>query len=128
MKRTYLRTAATYATYETDMRTNPNHRSEHTFNNSSDTIVREFEHWLIIKNNYPYDAVAETHDMLVPKRIFGSLDEATPAEREEYESILTLLTDEDDYDALQINFSKNRSVLRHFHIHLLVWKKINPEV
>jgi len=119
-----LRTAETEAAYSNFKASQTDHRNRGLLNNSSDTVVREFEYWIIIKNNFPYDAIAVDHDLLVPQRVFGNFAEATEAERAEYETILQTLNDEGYYDSLQINFSMNRSVLRHYHIQLLKWKQI----
>lgn len=30
-------------------------------------VVKEFKHWVIVQNQYPYDAVAEVHHLLAPR-------------------------------------------------------------
>jgi diadenosine tetraphosphate (Ap4A) HIT family hydrolase len=82
-----------------------------------------FTHWKIFKNIFPYDRIAEEHDLLVPKRHFRSEAEMTPEEREELVHIKThLLPKKKTYDVIWENFSHLRSVA-HYHIHLLCIKK-----
>jgi len=99
----------------------------HHFDPSHDTVVRSFTHWYIIENNFPYDRVADVHHMLVPYRVFGALGAATAEELEEYEKILDTLEHEQFYDSLQLNFTKDRSVCAHYHVHLIVWKRPRSE-
>lgn len=125
MRKTRLRTIATHEAYIKEQTTHPNYNQEHIYKpGERDTIVREYTHWYIIKNNFPYDAVATRHDMLVPKRVFGSLSDATAVERAEYEEIISALEDEKMYDCIIVNFSKERSVHKHFHTHLIVWETV----
>lgn len=121
MKKNLLRTAKVNKKYFDD-RTNRNNNA-HTLNNPGDVVVKEYQHWKIIKNNYPYDAIAEVHDLLVPKRIFSVLSEASDEECTEYREILLSLEKEHQYEAMLINFTKNQSVSAHFHLHLLTWKE-----
>lgn len=92
------------------------------YSNDSEHIIRSFEYWHIISNLYPYDMIAKEHDMLVPKRVFSKLSDCTRLEWEEYKTILNVLETEGYYDAVLENFSRGRSILRHLHIHLIVWK------
>src|SRR3989344_392957 len=50
--------------------------------------IKDFEHWRIIRNDFPYDLIARVHDMIVPKRHVqeGDLSEE---EKEEYNEIKT---------------------------------------
>lgn len=118
------RSKNTHARYKQEIETHPNMRTEHHYDPLQDTVIKEYTHWYIIKNNFPYDNVAEVHDMLVPKRIFKDLTGASPEELTEYNQIMKELHAEGYYDSFQNNFEKDRSVLRHLHIHLLVWKQI----
>lgn len=95
---------------------------EHRFDSTKEVIVRAFEYWIIIENKFPYDLVLSTNHMLVPKRIFGYLSEATDAELAEYDTIIKTLDQEGVYESMMENFTKGRSVRRHVHIHLMVWK------
>lgn len=88
-------------------------------------VVREFNHWLIIENNYPYDVVAKDHHMLVPKRHFSFNDVRTVDEKYELEEIEDLLNMEGDYDCIMQNFTAGQSQPQHLHYHLLTWKRID---
>jgi diadenosine tetraphosphate (Ap4A) HIT family hydrolase len=82
--------------------------------------IKEFTHWRIITNNYPYDAITQVHHMLVPKRHCKE-DALTDSERAE---LLTLKEDDlDEYDFLLESNRHKRSIPAHFHIHLLVPKE-----
>ncbi len=89
-----------------------------------DELIKDFVHWKIIKNKFPYDAIFSTHHMIVSKRIFSSTEEATAEETAEYLEIKQQLNNEGFYDLLLENFHKNQSKPKHCHIHLLVWKVV----
>jgi len=80
------------------------------------TEIMSFEHWKIIKNEFPYDLIAKAHDMIVPKRHVNE-EELTPREWEElhkikYSSLQT-------YDILMEGTRRTKSIPQHFHIHLI---------
>jgi diadenosine tetraphosphate (Ap4A) HIT family hydrolase len=82
--------------------------------------ITEFSHWRIIANNFPYDAIAAVHHMLIPTR---HTKEAalTPDERAE---LLQLKEQNlDAYDFLLESNRHKRSIPAHYHIHLLVPKE-----
>jgi len=97
--------------------------STKNFEEDKERVIQSFNHWNIITNLFPYDNVAEVHDMLVPKRIFGGLFDCTTEEWDEYKSIINQLEEDSYYDVLIKNFSKHKSIHRHLHIHLIIWKK-----
>ena len=92
-----------------------------SFNFDDETVLREFNYWIIIENRFPYDRMARTNDMLVSKRPLQSLYDASQEERDEYETIMKLLAKENFYDACMENFPKIKSVKRYVHIHLIRW-------
>ncbi len=92
-----------------------------SFNFKNEITVKEFEHWLIIENRFPYDRMARTNHMLVAKRPYAHLHEGTKEEQVEYKDILRQLTDEAFYDALIENFPKVKSVKQNAHVHLVQW-------
>jgi diadenosine tetraphosphate (Ap4A) HIT family hydrolase len=82
--------------------------------------LKEFKRWKILLNDFPYDAVAQTHHMLVPKRHLIE-KELPEEEREELQSIKdTYLSDH--YDYMVEATHKTKSIPGHFHLHLLLLK------
>lgn len=81
-----------------------------------------FSHWKIICNDFPYDLIADVHDMIVPIR---HVDEGgiTEEEWQEYHQIKADFIQQ--YDYLVEATNKNKSIPAHFHIHLIVGKKLN---
>ncbi len=81
--------------------------------------IRQWQHWQIIHNKYPYSAVFKIHHLLVPKREVHQ-KELSSSESNELNVILQELNNE--YDCLLVNFEKKQSIKQHFHIHLLTYK------
>ena len=92
------------------------------FNLDDETVVREFEHWLIIENRFPYDNMTNINHLLVPRRAVCTFKELSAAEQTERLSIYDLLVEEKYYDAMVENFPRSQSVSRHVHLHLVRWK------
>ena len=92
------------------------------FDFTEETVLREFAHWVIIKNRFPYDNVAKVNDMLVSRRPIGRHYDGNQEEEDEYHTILKLLAEEDLYDALIENFPNTKSVKKFAHTHLIVWR------
>lgn len=110
MRRTKLRTKKTADIYDNSLKSS-------SFIEKSATL-REFKYWRVIANDFPYDAVATTHDLLVPKRKFAEIVEATKEEKEELDNLIKEYLCE-TYDMYLVNFNKGRTVQDHYHIHLL---------
>lgn len=108
--------------YLEDQAQNVNFRTEKDYREDEENIFRSFEHWYIIENLYPYDLITKEHHMLVPKRVFSKMSECTRDEWNEYKYIINLLEEEGHYDGILENFSKGRSIMKHLHLHLLVYK------
>lgn len=86
-------------------------------------IDHVFTHWKILKNIFPYDMIAEHHDLIIPKRHFHSESEMTPQERAELIYIKTeLLPVKKKYDIVWENFPHLRSV-EHYHVHIIRFKR-----
>lgn len=92
------------------------------FDLTEEIIVREFDHWLIIENRFPYDNMTSVNHMLVPRRSFDDYYAAEDTERDEYHEIIKQLAAENYYDAIVENLPRSKSVSRHNHIHLVRWK------
>jgi len=84
--------------------------------------IKEFVHWRIINNNFPYDAITDTHHMLIPKRQAASKDDLEAEEMVEFVRIEKWL--EQNYDAVMLNFPKNQSQPHWLHYHLLDFKEV----
>lgn len=93
------------------------------FTNWQEGLIKEFTHWVIITNEFPYDAIASTSHMISTKREVGfDWDLLTKEEREEYELIKkTYLVEH--YDAIWENLPRGSTVAHHFHLHLIVLKR-----
>lgn len=92
-----------------------------TFDFAQETILREYEHWLIIKNRFPYDGMTRRNDLLVSRTPLETLYHAPAAQQEEYHRIIQELAQEGLYDALIENFPRTKTVTRFVHIHLIQW-------
>lgn len=80
-------------------------------------VVQEFNHWALIANRFPYDAVFTQHDMLIPKRDFAYAREMNRRESKELRDIL-----DGPIGAVYHLFFENtvarRSNLTLYHLHL----------
>ncbi len=118
-----LRTTEMKVKYAENMSQYEDFSGTKNFDEDKERIIHSYTHWHIITNLFPYDKIAQTHDMLVPKRTFGKMSECNKDEWDEYKTIITQFEADAYYDAILENFSRNRSVSKHLHLHLLVWKE-----
>ena len=81
--------------------------------------MKNWLHWRLIKNKFPYNAVFKTHHMLIPIREVPK-HHLSKSELEELDSILIECSE--TYDCMLVNFSKKQSIKNHYHIHLLMYK------
>ncbi len=84
-------------------------------------IIEKFKHWLLVPNAFPYDLVAETHHMLIPKR-HTTYEKLTKEEREELE-LLKATHLEENYETIAENTNRRKTIPQHFHLHLIVFKQ-----
>jgi len=82
---------------------------------AKDDLIKEYEHWILVENKYPYDAIFSTHNMLAPK---AHVTERTKLYKDEIEELDELLQ-ELDYDMCILNKKKRRSIPQHYHLHLV---------
>lgn len=82
--------------------------------------IREFGHWRIIENIFPYDKIAKTHHMAIPKRHVKE-HELSDGELEELRVIKETCF-HTDYDFMIEATYKAKSIPAHFHLHLIVVK------
>jgi len=80
--------------------------------------LREFEHWKIIPNDYPYDRVADVHHMLVSLRHVPE-GELSAEEMRELREIKLEAHLSDDYDCIIEAAEGRQSIPAHFHLHLV---------
>lgn len=122
--RTFLRTPETMERYmkTAEERKLSGVKVDH-FLKWQESLVKEFNHWVIVTNEFPYDAVASTSHMLATKREVGfDWDLLTKEERDEYELIKKTYLAE-HYDAIWENLPRGSTVAHHFHVHLIVLKR-----
>ncbi len=80
--------------------------------------IAEWTYWKLIENQFPYDVIAEKHDLVVPKRKFAKKTEMNYDEIEEFaEKVRPYLVEH--YDMEIRNYPKAQSVPDHYHIHVL---------
>lgn len=97
------------------------HKQDICFFCFSDT-VRTFKYWKLKKNMFPYDKIAEEHMMLSTYEHISEREQLMPAAKAELEEILKMYNDEEYFDAYLENFKICRTILDHFHIHLIKFK------
>ena len=86
-------------------------------------IVQRYKHWFIIKNSFPYDAIAKAHHMLVPREHVSSETLLSKAAFAELPLIIKQLESENTYDAIMTGFKKSQTHPTHLHYHLLTWHR-----
>ncbi len=80
--------------------------------------VKQFEHWKIVTNDFPYDRLASVHHMIVPLRHIQE-KEFNQAEKDEIAALKeTYLNTE--YEYIIEATRKKKSIPGHFHYHLIV--------
>lgn len=86
-------------------------------------LIKEFKNWVIIQNEFPYDAIAETSHMLSTKRVVA-FDWAllTDEEIKEFNELKNTYLKE-NYEVIWENLPKGQTQPGHFHLHLLVLKR-----
>jgi diadenosine tetraphosphate (Ap4A) HIT family hydrolase len=82
--------------------------------------MEEFQYWKVIKNNFPYDKIATTHNMIAPKR---HADEHGLS-AEEWNELTKIKNGylHKEYDYLIEATHRKKSIPTHFHLHLIVAK------
>lgn len=116
--RTLLRTPETAALYHK----NPA-RTEGPCFICNAPIVKAWGQWKMIVNEFPYDAIARKHMMLVPLRHVNTWQHLTDVEVDELKAIKEILDEDGFFDAMFENFTSGRTFLPHYHLHLLQWKR-----
>lgn len=81
--------------------------------------LKEWKHWAVIDNAFPYTITFKTNHMLIPKREVAKQD-LNKAELAELDKVLEELSEQ--YDCHLTNFPAKQSRKNHYHIHLLTYK------
>lgn len=79
--------------------------------------LREFTHWRIILNSFPYDRIADVHHMCVTRRHVSDT-ELSAEEKSEFEQIKHEVLHA-EYEFLIEATYKTKSIPSHAHIHLI---------
>lgn len=82
--------------------------------------TKNFTYWKIAENSFPYDRIAERHDLLMPLRHVTE-DELTEDEVRELTEIKNNSISE--YNWILEPTHRNKSIPSHFHLHLIVGKR-----
>ncbi len=86
-------------------------------------MIKEFKHWVIIQNEFPYDVIATTHHMIATKRPIAFDWQLLTKEEEREMDFLKETYLNDNYDVVWENLPRGQTVPVHFHLHLLVLKR-----
>ncbi len=93
------------------------------FEDLESMALKTFKHWVIIPNDFPYDAIATTNHLLFTRRkVAFNWDLLTKEEIDE----LTQLKNgyiADNYDVVWENLPSGQTAPGHFHLHLLILKR-----
>ncbi len=125
ISKTFLRTEKTmdkYVKYTQQIAKQKN--PINPFDDIEQRALKKFNHWLIIKNDFPYDAIASKSDLLFTRRKTPFLwNNLTQKEREELEEIKKEYLKK-EYNSLTENLPRGQTAPGHFHLQLL---KLLPE-
>jgi len=86
---------------------------------SEEHSIKEWQHWRLIDNKFPYASVFKVHHMLIPKR---EVDKKNLSKNELREMDLILEELDVLYDCMLVNFNKKQSIKYHYHVHMLTYK------
>lgn len=81
-------------------------------------LIAEFQKWVLIENKFPYDRIAERHELLALKRHVANANELSKKELEELLWLESFL----EYDMMILNKKRCRTLPNHLHFHLLKLK------
>jgi hypothetical protein len=90
------------------------------FLNWKESCIKEFEHWVIIPNEFPYDAISTTNHMIATKRAVAFDWRLLTLEEEKEIDMLKETYLNEHYDVVWENLPKGQTVPAHFHLQLLV--------
>lgn len=122
--RTFLRSDETMTRYMKTMKEREEKGVKfNQFLSNEKKVIKEFEYWIIIDNEFPYDAVATTSHMIATKReVAFDWKLLTIEEDKELEKLQREYLNE-HYDVIWENLPKGQTAPGHFHLHLLILKR-----
>lgn len=82
--------------------------------------IREFSYWRIIPNAFPYDRIAKTHHLILPKR-HAVEEHLTREEWDEWDRLKKGSVNA-QYEYIIEPTLRTKSIPQHCHYHLLVVK------
>jgi len=82
--------------------------------------IKEFEHWKVLENLFPYDKIAKMNHLLVTKKHLTEIEVPPEAWEEFRETKKNFIAE--NYDCILENMPKAMTIPAHFHIHLIVFK------
>jgi len=82
--------------------------------------LEEFEYWRTIKAKFPYDRIAETHNMIIPKRHIDEVGLINEEKKELIELKKTYIGE--NYHFIIEATTGIKSIPKHFHLHLIAVK------
>lgn len=86
----------------------------------SEPAIKQYKHWKIVKNNFPYDRIASVHNMIVPLEHKTEMDIG----KEEWIEFQQIKKDYLDktYEFIIEATSQKKSIPQHLHLHLIIAK------
>lgn len=122
--KTFLRSPETMAKYMkiSDER-HASGQSVNPFVYLQEKPIKDFKYWVILENEFPYDAIATVSHMISPKReVFFDWALLTKEELDEFNELKSTYIKE-NYDVLWENLPSGQTIKAHFHLHLIVLKR-----
>ena len=80
--------------------------------------IATFNHWVIVPNRFPYDAIANVHHMIMPREHIIQ----AKVTKEAWAELASLKQGylNDHYDVIMESLPSQSSIPKHFHLHLIV--------
>lgn len=83
--------------------------------------LKTFTHWRIVKNDFPYDLIADVHDMIIPLR--HTTDVGLSKEEWEELQVIKKAHLNETYQFIMEAMTWTQSIPAHFHLHLVLVKE-----
>jgi hypothetical protein len=85
-----------------------------------EAAIKQFKHWEIIANRFPYDSCYKTSHMLIPYNLVAEYSDLTIAEIAELREIIATYCQEHYHQVIE-NMTVRRSVTTIYHLHLVTF-------